>query len=57
MGLRDPVHGVLLGLMDANVRGIDKVLWHRLRVEALKRGLTIGALLNQIVREWLEREA
>ncbi len=42
--------------MDANVRGVDQVLWHRLRVEALKRSLTIGALLNVILREWLERE-
>lgn len=43
--------------MDVNVRGIDKVLWHRLRVEAVKRGLSMGALLNQIIREWLDREA
>lgn len=40
---------------DVNVRGVDKVLWHRLRVEALKRGLSMGALLNQIIREWLEK--
>lgn len=42
--------------MDVNVRGVDKVLWHRLRVEAVKRGLSMGGLLNQIIREWLERE-
>lgn len=40
--------------MDANVRGIDNVLWHRLRVESVKRGLSLGALLNQIIKEWLK---
>ena len=43
-------------MTDINVRGIDPVLWHRLRVEAVKRGLSMGALLNQIIREWLDRE-
>lgn len=43
--------------MDVNVRGIDNVLWHRLRVEAVKRGLSMGALLNLILKEWLERNA
>jgi hypothetical protein len=37
------------------VRGIDPELWHRLRVEALKRKLPVGALLNEILREWLAR--
>jgi hypothetical protein len=43
--------------MDVNVRGMDEVLWHRLRIEAVKRGLTMGQLLNLITRQWLEKES
>lgn len=37
------------------IRGLDPDLWHEVRVEAVKRKLTVGALLNEILREWLER--
>jgi plasmid stability protein len=43
-------------MTDVNVRGIDNVLWHRLRVEAVKRGLSMGALLNLILRKWLDED-
>lgn len=40
-----------------NVRGVEADLWQALRVEAVKRRLSIGSLLNEIIRDWLEREA
>ena len=40
-----------------NVRGVEPELWRAVRVEAVKRGLSIGALLNEILRAWLERQA
>ena len=36
------------------IRGVDPDLWHEVRVEALKRKVTVGALLNEILRGWLE---
>jgi hypothetical protein len=38
------------------IRGVDPDLWHAVRVEALKRKLTAGEMLNEILRAWLERE-
>jgi hypothetical protein len=35
------------------IRGLDPDLWHEVRVEAVKRKLTVGALLNEVLREWL----
>lgn len=37
-------------------RGVDADLWHRVRMEALKRRVTMGELLNEILREWLARQ-
>lgn len=37
------------------IRGVDPDLWHQVRVEAVKRRLSVGALLNEILREWLRR--
>ena len=37
------------------IRGVDPNLWHEVRVEAVKRKLPVGALLNEILRAWLER--
>jgi|KBSMisStaDraftv2_1062788.scaffolds.fasta_scaffold720951_3 hypothetical protein len=39
--------------MNVNVRGVDGDLWRQLRSVAVMRGVPLGALLNQIVREWL----
>lgn len=36
------------------IRGVDPDLWHQVRVNALKRKMTAGALLNEILRAWLE---
>ncbi len=38
------------------VRGFDPALWRELRAEAIRRGLSGGQLLSQIVREWLARQ-
>lgn len=38
------------------LRGVDPDLWHQVRIEAVKRKLTLGALLNEILRAWLESE-
>lgn len=39
------------------IRGVDMDLWQRIRQEALARGrtVTVGELLNEILRDWLER--
>ena len=36
-----------------SVRDVDPELWMQLRVVALKRGVKVGELLNEILREWL----
>jgi len=36
-----------------SVRDIDRDLWRQLRAAALMQGVTVGQLLNQIIREWL----
>jgi predicted DNA-binding ribbon-helix-helix protein len=38
---------------DYQVRGVEKPLWARLRAAAALRSLTVGALLNEIIRDWL----
>jgi hypothetical protein len=38
------------------VRKVDQRLWRQLRTEAVRRGITTGALLNEIIREWLARQ-
>lgn len=37
------------------IRGVDPELWHRVRVEALKRKQTAGEMLNEILAAWLDR--
>jgi hypothetical protein len=37
------------------VRDVSRTLWRQVRMEALARGQTAGALLNEIIREWLAR--
>lgn len=44
-------------MMDINVRGVDGDLWRRLRAAAVMRGVSLGALLNQIIGEWLTAHA
>jgi hypothetical protein len=39
------------------VRNVDPALWRRVRAEAVQRGTNAGTLLNEIIREWLERKA
>lgn len=41
------------------IRGVDMNLWQRVRQEALARGrtVTVGELLNEILREWLDRQS
>jgi hypothetical protein len=44
-------------MMNINIRGVDGDLWRRLRAVAVLRGVSLGALLNQILLEWLDRQA
>lgn len=39
--------------MNVNVRGVDEHLWRELRAAAVRRNTPLGALLNDIVRQWL----
>lgn len=43
-------------MTDINVRGIDADLWRRLRAAAVMRDVSLGTLLNQIIRQWLATE-
>jgi len=43
--------------MNVNIRGIDAELWRRLRMVAVGRGVSLGALLNQIIAEWLTTQS
>jgi hypothetical protein len=36
------------------VRGVDKTLWTELRMAALRDGIPVGQLLNQILQAYLE---
>ncbi|ARV59512.1 hypothetical protein BZZ01_13530 [Nostocales cyanobacterium HT-58-2] len=38
-----------------SVRGINARLQKTLKIEAVRRGISLGDLLNLILREWLEQ--
>ena len=38
------------------VRNISPDLWLQLRIKATERRMTMGALLNEILKEWLARQ-
>lgn len=40
-----------------HIRGVNQVLYRQFRVEALKRGLTAGQLMNSVLMDWLEKES
>lgn len=42
--------------MDVLVRNMDADLWARLRSRAVLERKTLGALLAEIIREWLARQ-
>lgn len=42
-------------MTNINVRGVDGDLWRRLRAAAVVRQVSLGKLLNEIVREWLDQ--
>lgn len=39
------------------VRNVDEQLWLQFRAEAVRRNVSVGALLNDAIRAWLERQA
>jgi hypothetical protein len=39
------------------VRGIDPVLWRRVRAEAVRRDWTMATLLELALRQWLNGKA
>ena len=41
------------GMSNISVRDLDPDLWRQLRAAALVQNVTVGQLLNQIIREWL----
>lgn len=42
-------------LMDVHVRGIDPEVWRALRMEAVKRGLSVAKLIEELWRESMDR--
>jgi plasmid stability protein len=43
-------------MADMQIRNVDESLWLQLRLKAVERGMSMGALLNEIIREWLARQ-
>lgn len=41
----------------ARIWDADPHLWRELKIEAIRRDVTVGALWNEIMRDWLERRA
>ncbi len=37
----------------SHIRGLDPKLYRQFRIEALRRGKTIGELLNELLAQWL----
>jgi hypothetical protein len=44
-------------VIPVHIRGIDARLWRELRIEATRRIVPTADVLNEILREWLERRA
>lgn len=42
--------------MDVLVRSMDPDVWRRLKAHAALQGKTLGALLTEIIKEWLARQ-
>lgn len=42
--------------MDVLVRSMDPDLWARLKAQAALKRTTLGALLTEIIKEWLARQ-
>lgn len=40
-------------LPQLNIRGVRRQVWQRFRIEAFKRNLELGPLLNQALTEWM----
>lgn len=36
-----------------HVRDVDAATWRAIRAEAVRRGVPVGQLLSQVLREWL----
>ena len=41
-------------LAQITVRNLDPALWRELRLEAIRRDTAVGALLNEIIAQWLQ---
>jgi hypothetical protein len=39
-----------------HVRDVDTATWRELRAEAVRRGVPVGQLLSQAIREWLAQQ-
>lgn len=37
------------------IRNLDRAVWRRFRAIAVQDGVTVGQLLTQVLREWIER--
>jgi hypothetical protein len=37
------------------IRNVDKKLWHKLKVEAMKQEKPLGRLVNEAIKEYLEK--
>ena len=37
------------------IRGVDSGLWRHFRARAVEMGVAVGVLLNEVIKEWLEK--
>ena len=42
--------------VDRHVRGIPAELYRRTKLVAVRRGITVGAIVTEALREWLARQ-
>ena len=41
---------------DRHIRGIPADLWQRAKLVAVRREITLGAVITEALREWLDRQ-
>ena len=41
---------------DRHIRGIPFDVWQRVKLAAVRREMTLGAVITEALREWLDRQ-
>ena len=38
------------------IRNVDRDIWRQFRAEAVRRGVPVGALLTEVISQWLSKQ-